>query len=358
MEELKKVKKKFWGKSTYRGVVRMFKISAAVGKRNHKKDYMSWWKEAAFAIKPSRLCAEIFWMRRHQVPIEQCEQLDFLETRHIRNPFLMLDNMDYTLARALHGSDVHSVTKSEDTITTELQSCNLADCFIDRGAHCSMVLCMLLLFLRSLDLCRFVLQQCEARAPLTEGDIFEILGAHQRLLNPRKAFVPARTMRNGKKAKKNTDASGYTISDVSGMVSAWLFRYESDGRTSESQLSEMMIDSPAWRGHKLMLPHLVASFQVLGRLTSETLDSFQKGGIRSQLAFRFFWPKMKQQEVFSLIRKQLQTLPFDNQMSDNEITTGLCKILQILRNFCSTHGLNNWRHETTPEVVDEWKRLL
>ena len=48
------VKKKFWGKSTYRGVVRMFKISAAVGKRNHKKDYMSWWKEAAFAIKPSR----------------------------------------------------------------------------------------------------------------------------------------------------------------------------------------------------------------------------------------------------------------------------------------------------------------
>ena len=32
----------------------MFKISAAVGKRNHKKDYMSWWKEAAFAIKPSR----------------------------------------------------------------------------------------------------------------------------------------------------------------------------------------------------------------------------------------------------------------------------------------------------------------
>ena len=96
------------------------------------------------------------------------------------------------------------------------------------------------------------------------------------ICNDKKCFV-----RNGKKAKKNTDASGYTISvprprldkqrrsskaskfvlyslyllpisntsvngnwrqmeglvrklakDVSGMVSAWLFRYESDGRTS------------------------------------------------------------------------------------------------------------------------------
>jgi len=45
-------------------------------------------------------------------------------------------------------------------------------------------------------------------------------------------------------------------------------------------------------------------------------------------------------------------------LGDNEILTGLCKIMQVLRNLSSADGLNNWRHESTPEVVDEWKRLL
>ena len=82
--------------------------------------WIKWWKLASIPVAPERLAAEIFWIRHLEVPPLDVKNLDFLQVRDVRNPFLEISSRAYTLSEAIQGSDVHALSKSKDPLTQSL----------------------------------------------------------------------------------------------------------------------------------------------------------------------------------------------------------------------------------------------